>query len=103
MKITHRSACSLHSTSLAACSTTVVWNFSFPRAIVTKASFVSFLPFALRPLARRTANQKILGYESTDRTLYLGVCRAPHRPPQLWTWEASDMQDWPSCAGQGRL
>ena len=36
----YSSHCSLHSTGSEDFSFTEVWNFSFPRAIVTKASFV---------------------------------------------------------------
>ena len=56
---TYSSHCSHHSTGLTAFSLTLVWYFSFPKAIVTRASFVPFFPFTFRPFAFFTGKRRI--------------------------------------------
>merc|ERR550517_1680562 len=58
---THSSHCSDHSAWAPDFALTDVWNFSFPKLIVTNASFVPFFPFTLRPLARFTNTWTCVG------------------------------------------
>lgn len=53
---TYNSHSSRQSTSLPDLSLIDVWNFSLPKAIVTKQLFVPCLPFVRRPLAAKTVN-----------------------------------------------
>ena len=52
--MSYSSHCSIHSTESVTFSTTDVWNFSLPSPMVTKGSFVPFLPFIFSPLALLT-------------------------------------------------
>ena len=51
---TDNSHCSIHSTESVVFSTTLVWNFSLPRPIVTKGSLEPCFPLIFKPLALLT-------------------------------------------------
>ena len=52
--MTHNSHCSIHSTESVVFSTTLVWNFSLPRPMVTNGSLEPCFPLIFRPLALLT-------------------------------------------------